>query len=231
MIAKSNLFWLLLLCSFSLSAQKDTTGVIMIGDNSSEFVNYNGWAITYSPSALVNLFSAVQFGVERQIDINQYVELEAAYIPKLAGDSELYKTGYRIKLGYKKSWKKHKRRRNVFKNRLFTTTLYFRKSFHQHRENVIRQGDFIQEIEYSKTKTLIGPAFGFGTTKSLGDRLGLEASFLIGPGLYLVRVYDFPDDAERLTIPFFEGFSQERNYLYPIAGFTFKLKYRIGINS
>ncbi len=207
-----------LLLGLSAGAQDKKGPQESSSDEFRENVLYNGWGITYSPSAIANVFTGVQFGVEKLLDTNQFLEFEAAYLLKTRGGSELYKSGYRFKLGYK-----FIKEQNV----LISTVIYFRKTFHQHKEEVIRQSEFIEEIEYSKTKTLIGPTMGIGRSSYLSKRLSLENSIIFGPGFYKVRVYNFPDDAEQIRERLFQGYSDEGNYSYPIIGFSLKLVYRL----
>jgi len=126
---------LLLAISLSVAAQEDSLG------------------LDIKTSALLNNFISIQMGIERTLDYNKFVEFEAAYIPKQLGSAELYKSDYRLKLGYKYRYDH---------NFLVSLTLYIRKTFHQHIEIVIRQNMFNQELEFRKTKTMIGPALGLG---------------------------------------------------------------------
>ena len=213
------ILYTMLLLSLSGYAQVVSEPDFYSSKNNRENLHFNGWALTYSPSAFLNNFPGIQFGVEKSISQNNFLEFEAAYLYKIRGTTELSKTGYRFKLGYKLVSRE---------NFLFSTVLYFRKTFHQHREEVLRQDEFLQEIEYRKTKTLIGPTIGIGRTNDLADRLHLETSLLFGPGLYKVRVYDYPEDAEEIREGFFGGYRNEGNYYYPIIGFSLKLVYRLG---
>lgn len=181
--------------------------------------NSKGWALTYSPSALINSFIGVQFGVEKCLAPNKFLELESAYIFKQAGNAELYKYGYRVKLGYKM------RSKNNF---LLSGTLYLRNTIHQHREEVIIANQFIQELEFRKTKTLIGPAIGLGYSDYITERIGIEASLLGGLGIYLVKVNGLPVNATEAWTGWFLGYTNPGRYYYPIVGVSFKLKYKLG---
>jgi len=210
----------------TLSAQNSRTEEIQdTSIKSEEPVSYNnseGWALTYSPSALFNLFRGVQFGIEKCIAPNKFIELEAAYIPKQSGNVELFKSGYRVKLGLKQRTKS---------NFLLSGTLYLRKSFHQHREEVTVLNQFIQELEYRKTKTLIGPTLGLGYSKYFSERLGLEMSLIGGLGFYKVEIFDLPETAREAWTGWFSGYRDEGMYYYLIAGGSFKLKYKLSTES
>ena len=217
---KITLVYATLLLCLSAAAQMEEGQTASSSNDTAEHVKYSGWALTYSPSALINIYTGVQFGVERSLESNKFLELEAAYLLKNGGGSELYRSGYRFKLGYKVITEQ---------DVLLSTVLYFRKTFHQHREEVIRQSEFIEEIEYRKTKTLIGPTMGVGHSSYFSNRLNLQTSILFGPGIYKVKVYDYPEDAEQIRLLLFQGYSDEGNYFYPILGFSIKLIYRLGL--
>lgn len=188
---------------------------------SQDSISY-GWNITFSPSAFVNTFSGIQFGLERDFKNNSLLELEAAYIPKQTSSRELYKNGHRIKLGYKKY---------LGKNLVIAGTLYYRRTRHEFvKEEVLRHGAFFQEIDYHKTKTLIGPTIGYGYFWPLGSsRFGLELIFNFGIGFYAVRNFDYPADAEDFSEGrlYTNGYHAEDNYAYTIYGTSVKLKYSI----
>jgi len=79
--------------SISLTAQRNSR---MANDSISD------WSITFSPSAFVNEFSGIQFGLEKRFNERWATELEFAYIfPQVISptDDEVQKEGYRAKLG------------------------------------------------------------------------------------------------------------------------------------
>jgi len=186
-------------------------------------------AITYSPSAIVNVFSGIQFGVEKNIGFNnkktfeRFLEFEAAYIPRQdqfipEGRSEKYKEGFRFKLAYKVVNKA---------NLVFLTTIYVRSSFHTHIGDVIREGGYLENMKYRKSKTLIGPTFGLGYSEYFNSRWGIEMAANAGFGMYMVRFHDFPEDGIERWQPIW-GYNNDRNYLYLILGLSIKVKYRLG---
>jgi len=182
----------------------------------------HGWNITFSPSAFVNTFSGIQFGLERDFSNNSFLELEFAHIPKQSSNIELYKAGKRVKLGYKKY---------LGNNVIMAFTLFYRKTEHEfEKQEVLRHGAFYQEIDYYKTKTLIGPTFGYGYLWPIGtSRFSFEMIFNYGIGFYAVRNFDFPTDAEDFSEGRFlsNGYHAEGNYAYFILGTSLKLKYNL----
>ena len=182
----------------------------------------NHWNLTYSPSALVNTFVGIQFGVERYFSGAGGVELEGAYIVPTLGTYALSKSGFRAKLGFK------------LKTRTSLVTLftfYYRRTVHDHDDRVARfDFAYFERYSFKKTKTLFGPTFGLGTVQSFSDRLSFEGGVNIGLGRYVVRNIGLPEDAEEVEFNFF-GYQDPGSYIYPIIGLSLKLKYRLGVLS
>lgn len=177
------------------------------------------WYITYSPSAFLNAFPAVQFGFEKVISDRRTIELEVAKMLNLPPSTEddfdtTIESGYRLKLGYK-------RRKNT--SRLLLLTLYLRHTTADINDWVTRADDAYEErINYRKTKTLIGPTFGFGKIYNTRGILKVEFAANMGLGIYQVKD-DLPPDA-REPDRLFAVYQNPGDYLYPIIGVSLKLK-------
>lgn len=217
---KYGLIVLFLILNISLSAQRKGR---MIKDTIPD------WSITFSPSAFLNEFAGIQFGVEKRFSQKWATELEYAYIfPQgpgaLFGDDtspEIKKKGFRLKLGIKK---------RAGKNFHLLLTLYLRKTLHDHSDTFSRfGGQFEQILDYQVTKTLIGPALGFVWDKPLGQKFGFELGGSSGIGNYNRKSTELPADVESLIIGegFVPGFSNNGDDLYPILAFHMKLKFRL----
>ncbi len=182
------------------------------------------WCITFSPSALVNEFSGLQFGVEKRLSPRWLTELEIAYIfPQDISSNveELSKEGYRVKLGFK---------RQRYKNLHFLWNFYFRRTQHNYRSTFNRFGGlFRQIIDYSGTKTLIGPTFGCAWDLPFGKRFRVELGASTGFGIYIRSQEDLPIDTDEF---FFGGgdwfsFSNSGEDLYPILALHAKFKMKV----
>lgn len=210
------------LLSFSLSAQRKSR---VLKDS------IPNWSITFSPSALLNQFSGIQFGIEKRFSNRWAAELEYAYIfpqdiPGLFFDNndELQKSGFRGKLGVK-------RRRH--KGLHFLFTLYLRRTVHDMRTNFSRfDGAFNEVIDYQTTKTLIGPAFGISWELPFGKRIIFDLGGSTGFGNYRVRRSELPSDAVEFNDLFADedfggGFNGDGDNLYPILALHVKIKFRL----
>lgn len=177
------------------------------------------WNLTYSPSALANTFSGLQFGVERYFSDVGGLELEGAYIFPTAGTHELSKSGIRGKLGFKMK---------TNSRLIFLLTIYYRRTVHEHDEQVARfDFSYFERMKFQKTKTLLGPTFGLGTVQPVNDRLTFEGGMNVGFGNYRVKSIGLPDDAEEVDFNWF-GYQDAGSYGYLILGLSIKLKYRLG---
>jgi len=195
----------LLFSFYSVFGQNDIPEQTNRGD---VFANGKEWSVTYSPSALVNTMPGIQFGIEKKLNSKSAFELEYARI---------FDGGFRTAIDGSARKKK----------RMFLVTFYYRHTDHVYDRWVFRFDNPYQEkLEYRKTKRMIGPAVGWGTARTISGPLKFETSLSIGAGRYDVKIHDLPEDAREEEI-FFDLYSNPGTYLYPIIGFSFKLKYEI----
>jgi len=205
-----------------------STGTMCNGQKESVYTH--DLLITYSPSALLNLFPGIQFGIEKFIAQDQTLELEVArLIPisfettparedfRLEDNSRLEnKDGLRVKLGYKKY---------ITPKLIILGTVYYRKTYHDFEEwAFIEQGNFEQLIDYNSTKTLLGPTIGFGFSNGIKGSFYFETAVNIGLGAYTVERNDVNEDVIPRSI-FGDLYHPSGNYAYPIIGLSFKIKY------
>lgn len=183
--------------------------------------------VTFSPSAFLNLFPGVQVGLERFIAEDKTIEFEFARLLSTNQQTNLRgnqsprletKNGIRIKLGYKKF---------ISSRGIFLATLYYRDTKHDFNEWVFRdEGRFEQLIDYSSTKRLLGPTLGLGLSNKLKNSFYIETAINAGLGLYQVRLSEIPEGVF-LNEQTFELYHRTGDNLYPIIGFSLKLKYGI----
>jgi len=181
--------------------------------------------ITFSPSAFLNVFPGIQFGIEKFIGAEETIEFEVARLLTVDFESSERqnentrfetKNGVRFKFGYKKF---------LSTRGIFLATLYYRKTNHDFEEWVfIDQGRFEQLINYSSTKRLLGPTIGFGLTNKLKNSFYIETAVNLGIGSYEVQQTGVPDGVI-LNDRIFEGYHRSGDYYYPIIGLSLKIKY------
>lgn len=185
----------------------------------------NNLLITYSPSALLNIFPGIQFGIEKFIANDITLELEVARLIPISTERNFranglsrfeMKSGYRVKLGFKK----------FIKSRLLILgTIYYRNTDHNFEEWVFReQGRFEELINYNSTKRLIGPTVGFGFTNKIKNSFYYETAVNIGLGSYKVTQTGVPEDVI-MEDEIFTTYRNPGDYLFPIIGLSFKIKY------
>lgn len=201
---KLNLTLIFLFCVLILQAQSDS-------------IYQERWYITYSPSALLNAFPAMQVGVEKRIDERRTWEVELAKMLNPYETETRSQDGFRLKLGYK-------RRRDT--KRLLLTTLYIRHTIIDAEEWVSRFDNLYEEkIQHRKSKTMIGPTFGWGSVYNLWGAVKFEFAMNLGLGLYKVSS-DLPSDVQAIE-SFFDIYENPGNYIYPIIGISTKVKFGI----
>jgi len=181
--------------------------------------------VTFSPSAFINFFPGVQFGIEQFVADDKTIEFEFARLLRINQEANTNgnqlprleeKNGFRMKLGFKKF---------ISRRAIFLATLYYRNTKHDFEEWVFRDGgSFEQLINYKTTKSLLGPTVGLGLSNKLKNSFYIETAINLGLGLYQVRQSELPDGVF-LDGRFLEGYHRTGEYAYPILGLSLKFKY------
>ncbi len=178
------------------------------------------WSLTFSPSAFVNEFPGIQFGIERKIK-RFAIEIEGAYLTDKLSDTRMFTNGYRVKLGIKYS---------LYNALNINLIGFYRQTYHDESETFsMFSGAYFQEIAFQREKRMIGPTLGCTYKKNLWKNLSIEVGGSTGLGSIKVTQADIPEFAEQITslndALFFNEFNEPGTFRYLILSGQAKIKY------
>jgi hypothetical protein len=179
---------------------------------------YNRLTLGFTPSALFNSYSGIQFNLDARLTKKFKTTFETGYIfNSLYSDKA---SGYRIKFGIEFMVYQHKKAAFIMGiNKILRTVNEERSNIVNHPEN------YTEKILFDRHKVLHGVQLSFGEIYKISDKI--RYSFMLGIGLGNLDVADskeFPRE-NRDFLNF--GYSFPGNYFYPVFSSNIKFMYSI----
>jgi len=174
--------------------------------------------ITWSPSALLNIHPAIQFGIERKWKDGNAWEFEAAWIFPAEVKDRVRNSGHRQKLIYKIASPRRYSYNFMLYHRVINTST---------TGDYLINGDYLQQFNRHVTRRSINPAFGPSTHFHLSKRILGEFGILVGAGVIYVSEQNDAPEGSVLNTGLFnrQVFRNAGTYLYPLMSFNLKFKY------